>query len=200
MSVSLVARRHGISASLLFRWKKLMKDGGMSAIESGDEVVSAAELKALNKRVRVAFSLDCCDRELMRYVATTGGITAEMVQDLLLESLEYRFGQSERVPHPLEWLTDNGSCYIARETRAFAASLGFIVCTTPVRSPQSNGMAEAFVKTFKRDYVYLNDLPDAATVMAKLPEWIEDYNATHPHKGLKMKSPWEYRAELALAK
>lgn len=52
MSVSLVARRHGISASLLFRWKKLMKDGGMSAIESGDEVVSASELKALNKKVR----------------------------------------------------------------------------------------------------------------------------------------------------
>lgn len=96
----------------------------------------------------MAFSLDCCDRELMRYVATTGGITGEMVQDLLLESLEYRFGQSERVPHPLEWLTDNGSCYIAKETRAFASSLGFVVCTTPVRSPQSNGMAEAFVKTF----------------------------------------------------
>jgi len=44
--------------------------------------------------------MDCCDRELMRYVATTGGITAEMVQDLLLESMEYRFGQSERVRHP----------------------------------------------------------------------------------------------------
>ena len=58
-------------------------------------------------------------------------------------------------------------------------------------------MAEAFVKTFKRDYVYLNDLPDAATVMASLPEWVEDYNRSHPHKGLKMKSPWEYRAELA---
>lgn len=52
MSVSLVARRHGISPSLLFRWKKLMKDGGMSAIESGDEVVSASEVKALNKKVR----------------------------------------------------------------------------------------------------------------------------------------------------
>jgi transposase InsO family protein len=101
------------------------------------------------------------------------------------------------VPHPLEWLTDNGSCYIAKETRSFASSLGFVVFTTPVRSPQSNGMAEAFVKTFKRDYVYLNDLPDAATVMTRLPEWIEDYNRSHPHKGLKMKSPWEYRAELA---
>jgi len=52
MSVSLVARRHGISTSLLFRWKKLMKDGGMAAIESGDEVVGAAELKALKKQVR----------------------------------------------------------------------------------------------------------------------------------------------------
>ena len=119
-----------------------------------------------------------------------------MVQDLLLESLEYRFGQSEREPHPLEWLTDNGSCYIAKETRVIASSLDFVVCTTPVRSHQSNDMAEAFVKTFKRDYVYLNDLPDAATVMAKLPEWIEDYNRSHRHKGLKMKSPWEHRAEL----
>jgi len=36
MSVSLEARRDGMSASLLFRWKKLMKDGGISAIESGD--------------------------------------------------------------------------------------------------------------------------------------------------------------------
>jgi len=147
-----------------------------------------------NEVVRVAFSLDCCDREVMRYVATTAGISGEMVQDLLVESLEYRFGSSTHTPHPIEWLTDNGSCYIKKETRDFAKDLGFIVCTTPVRSPQSNGMAEAFVKTFKRDYVYLNDLPDAITVMEQLAHWIEDYNETHPHKGLKMKSPREYRA------
>ena len=147
-----------------------------------------------NEVVRVAFSLDCCDREVMRYVATTAGINGQMVQDLLVESLEYRFGSSTRTPHPIEWLTDNGSCYIKKETRDFAKELGFVVCTTPVRSPQSNGMAEAFVKTFKRDYVYLNDLPDAQSVMRQLAHWIEDYNETHPHKGLKMKSPREYRA------
>ncbi|HAH7462457.1 TPA: hypothetical protein MFS65_00850 [Klebsiella pneumoniae] len=32
------------------------------------------------------------------------------------------------------------------------------MCTTPVHSPESNGMAESFVKTFKRGYVYVNDL------------------------------------------
>ena len=40
-------------------------------------------------------------------------------------------------------------------------------CFTPVRSPESNGLAEAFVKTFKRDYVRLNARPDAAAVIAE---------------------------------
>ncbi len=57
-------------------------------------------------------------------------------------------------------------------------------CRTPVRSPQSNGMAEAFVKTFKRDYVRINPTPDAETVMAQLPLWFEHYNNLHPHKAL----------------
>jgi transposase InsO family protein len=48
-------------------------------------------------------------------------------------------------------------------------------------------------KTFKRDYVYMHDLPDAKTVMELLPLWFEDYNINHPHKGLKMRSPREYR-------
>ena len=52
MSVSLVARRHGISPSLLFRWRKLMKDGGVSAIQADDQVVGMGELKALQRQVR----------------------------------------------------------------------------------------------------------------------------------------------------
>lgn len=153
------------------------------------------EIGCWNKeKVRVVFSLDCCDREVMSYVATTTGINALMVQDVLVESIEKRFGDVQELPRQIEWLTDNGSCYIADDTRQFAKSLGFKVCTTPVRSPESNGMAEAFVKTFKRDYVYLSDRPDAATVMAQLAQWFEDYNNYHPHSGLKMMSPREYRA------
>jgi hypothetical protein len=53
-------------------------------------------------------------------------------------------------------------------------------------------MAEAFVKTFKRDYVYVHDRPDAKTIMAQLDQWFEDYNEYHPHKGLKMKSPRQF--------
>jgi putative transposase len=56
-------------------------------------------------------------------------------------------------------------------------------------------MAESFVKTFKRDYVQMNLLHDARTTMEQLPKWFEDYNDNHPHKGLKMKSPREFRRQ-----
>ena len=116
--------------------------------------------------VRVAFALDCCDREIISHVATTGGITGEMVRDLMTESVERRFGTVDLLPHRVEWLSDNGSCYTARETVGFAQDMGFISCFTPVRSPESNGIAEAFVKTFKRDYAYVHDRPDAKTGLA----------------------------------
>jgi transposase InsO family protein len=67
-----------------------------------------------------------------------------------------------------------------------------VPCFTPVRSPESNGIAEAFVKTFKRDYVRLNPRPDAAAVMAALDSWFEDYNEMHPHRALGMRSPRQF--------
>ena len=54
-------------------------------------------------------------------------------------------------------------------------------------------MAEAFVKTFKRDYVYVNDIWNAESVLEALPSWFEDYNNFAPHKGLKMMSPRAFR-------
>ena len=48
--------------------------------------------------------------------------------------------------------------------------------TTSGYSPQSNGLAEAFVKTFKRDYVDGAELRDAELVLAQLSTWFEDYN------------------------
>ena len=58
-------------------------------------------------------------------------------------------------------------------------------------------MAEAFVKTLKRDYASVHPKPDAQTVLASLPAWIEDYNEHHPHKALKMQSPREFRRATA---
>lgn len=149
---------------------------------------------ANGERVHVAFSLDTCDREVMRYIASTIGIDGEAIRDLMLETVEYRFRNSI-VPKPVQWLTDNGSCYTSRETVSFGKQLGLDIRTTLPYSPESNGMAEAFVKTFKRDYVWFGDLENAQVVMSQIPKWIKDYNEKAPHKALNMRSPREFLNE-----
>ncbi len=144
------------------------------------------------ERVRVIFALDACDREMMVLSASTDGSCADMAQSVMLACVEKRFGDIKKTLHPVEWLSDNDSCYTARETIAFAAQLGIIRKFTPISSPQSNGLVEALVKTFKRDYVFCNDQPDAETVMAHLPGWFDDYNENAPHNALRMLSPREF--------
>ena len=150
--------------------------------------------------VTATFAKDCCDREVMAWRAWEGkGLPGEPVREMLIEAVEKRFGAVEAIPadHRLEFLTDNGGAYIAADTRALARSLGLTPVNTPVCSPQSNGMAESFVNTFKRDYVARMDLRDAAAVMAQLPAAFEHFNEVHPHSSLKMRSPREFRRHQA---
>lgn len=51
MSVSLVARKHGISASQLFNWRKLEREGALVAAHSGESVVPASELAAARAQI-----------------------------------------------------------------------------------------------------------------------------------------------------
>src|SRR5262249_32820397 len=115
------------------------------------------------------------------------------VRDLMIESVERRFGLIDRLPAPIEWLSDNGSPYTARETRSLARDLRLGPCTTPGESPQSNGMAEALVQNPKRDYAQVSPRPDAASVLRQLDGWFEHYNTVHPHKALRYRSPREFR-------
>jgi hypothetical protein len=55
-------------------------------------------------------------------------------------------------------------------------------------SLESNGIAESFVKTFKRDYVQVHNLESAEDLVLQLGKWFEDYNENHSHKKLKMLS------------
>jgi transposase InsO family protein len=114
--------------------------------------------------VRVAFALDCHDREIIGWVATPVGISGDMIRDMMVQCVEKRFG-AIRAPHPVRWLSDNGSIFAAHKTIEIALALNLAPCFTPVESPESNGMAEAFVKTFKRDYVRVSLIPNAPAAL-----------------------------------
>nr|MDN1553552.1 IS3-like element IS2 family transposase [Escherichia coli] len=148
------------------------------------------------ERLRVTFALDCSDREALHWAVTTGGFNSETVQDVMLGAVERRFG-NDLPSSPVEWLTDNGSCYRANETRQFARMLGLEPKNTAVRSPESNGIAESFVKTIKRDYISIMPKPDGLTAAKNLAEAFEHYNEWHPHSALGYRSPREYLRQRA---
>ncbi len=142
--------------------------------------------------ISVAFAIDCHDREVVAFVASPRPLTGADIRTLMDKTLWARFGEATlTAPHAVQWLSDNGPQYTATATVFYAHELGLVPITTPAYSPESNGLAEAFIGTFKRDYLGDADLRDAETVLAQLGGWFEDYNTQAPHSALGMRSPAE---------
>jgi putative transposase len=144
--------------------------------------------------VELAFALDCCDREAISYVAEARPLLNTDIRRLMRQASFARFG-NERPTERLEWLSDNGAVYTALETVIEAEKLGLTPITTPVASPESNGMSEAFVNTLRRDYLDGADRSNAAILLSQMSGWISDYNERAPHSALGYQSPVDYRRE-----
>ena len=138
------------------------------------------------ERVFVSFALDCWDRKVLAHHVSTCPHSGQDIRDLMVNAIEDRFGTGiRRTPEDIQWLSENGPVYTAKETIDFAETLGLISCFTPPYSLQSNGMAEAFVNGFKRDYAYVSELRTAAKVLSETDAWFYDYNAIRTPFGLE---------------
>src|ERR1700733_12502865 len=111
-------KRHGLLlAKHTGRRRPREHDGQVATLRSNIRWCSdGLEFTCWNGEVvRVAFALDCHDREAIGWVATTAGISGEMVRDMMIQCVETRFGTC-RAPKAVQWLTDNGSIYAAANT------------------------------------------------------------------------------------
>src|SRR6266699_349045 len=85
MTVSLVARRHGVAPNQLFTWRRLVVEGALTAAGSGEQVVPASDYRALQSQVR----------ELQRLL---GKKTLEA--EILKEALEHATGEKKQLRQP----------------------------------------------------------------------------------------------------
>ena len=46
-----MARRNGVAPNLLYRWRRLMNEGGVAAVGSDEPVVGSSEVRKLEDRV-----------------------------------------------------------------------------------------------------------------------------------------------------
>lgn len=51
-SISVVARRNGVAPNLLYRWRRLMLEGGAVAVSNDDEVTSNRAVRQMDERIR----------------------------------------------------------------------------------------------------------------------------------------------------
>jgi len=135
--------------------------------------------------VRVAFVIDCCNREIIAAYASRNGLTGEEVWNLILKSVESGSEGIKKLSKSFQWLSASGPQYTSRQKVEFGRELDFRVCTLPSYCPESNGLADGF----KYDYIYVSKLPDGATVARQVIEWLWDYNENAPNKGSNMRSP-----------
>lgn len=91
VTVSLVARRHGIAPNQLFLWRRLVSQGALTATQSEEAVVPASEYRSLQSQVR----------ELQRLL---GKKTLEA--EILKEALEVAAGSKKHLLRSLSWPRD----------------------------------------------------------------------------------------------
>lgn len=86
-------------------------------------------------------------------------------------------------------MTDNGSCYVAKEFAKACKALGLKHIRTRPYTPKTNGKAERFIQTALREWAYARAYPSSAIRKTHLPNWTHMYNWHRPHGALKSKTP-----------
>jgi putative transposase len=192
-----ILRRKGWLSSTRSRSQRLRRhQGRVSVLQPNRRWASdITGIKAWNgEKGRLAVIIDCADRMVLSWRFGQRMVSEEL-QEMVREAVFRRFGLEIKRAQNIEFLSDNGPEYACRKLRKLLQDFGMVVCRTPRRSPESNGLVEAFFGSFKRDYVYQGELESLEAVAPQLPEWIKDYNEVAPHSALGMKSPVQFNAD-----
>ena len=75
VTVSFIARKHGIPPSQLFTWRKAIESGGLTAVEKEEKVVPLSQVKDLErqvKRLERALGRKTMENEILREAVEIG--------------------------------------------------------------------------------------------------------------------------------
>lgn len=86
-------------------------------------------------------------------------------------------------------ITDNGSNYTSEAFRKAAGVMEICLHRTRPYRPQTNGKAEAFIKTLKREWAYKTIYQSNAERVDALGVFVDYYNHRRPHTSLGMQPP-----------
>lgn len=86
-------------------------------------------------------------------------------------------------------LTDNAKCYSSRLFVEVASHYGVQLRRTRPFRPQTNGKAEAFIKTLQREWAYRRPYTSNPERLEALETFLVDYNYLRPHTAIGNQPP-----------
>lgn len=86
-------------------------------------------------------------------------------------------------------MTDNGSCYKARNFGKACKRQAIKHIRTKPYTPRTNGKAERFIKTALNEWAYATAFETSELRAEELPKWLHRYNHHRPHSSIGDKPP-----------
>ncbi len=93
-------------------------------------------------------------------------------------------------------MTDHGGCYVSHAFRRALKTLHVRHIRTRPYTPQTNGKAERFIQTAKREWAYARAYRSSSARELALPGFLNRYNRRRPHRGIGNRTPLSRLEEL----
>lgn len=143
-------------------------------------------IRIKNGFVYLAVILDLFSRKVVGWA-----ISKHIDEELTLNALRMAI-RRRKPPRGVIHHSDRGVQYVSKRYVKLLKRLGFHVSNSSTGNPYDNAFAESFMKTLKRQEVYLANYETFLDVAENLPRFIEDiYNEKRVHSSLDYLTPHE---------
>lgn len=161
-------------------------DGGGKRFDEGFAETGAGRHRPGKKRGHDFVHVAVDDHSRFAYVEILPDERGETTVGFLLRTVQ-AFAEAGITVQRV--LTDNGGNYRSDAYKAAASALGLGLRYTRPYRPQTNGKAEALVKTLQREWAYRRPYRSNDERSDALPPWVLDYNFVRPHTSLGNRPP-----------
>jgi transposase InsO family protein len=126
------------------------------------------------------------DYSRLAYAEVLGDLTAACAIGFLRRALAWYTARGVTVKAVM---TDNGSCYIARDYQTALRTLGLKQLRIRPGRPRTNGKAERLIQTLLNEWAYARIYGSSTERTAALPNYLDRYNYQRPHGSLSHQPP-----------
>ncbi len=144
-----------------------------------------------NRKFRVLNVIDDCDRVAVAQKVAPSRPTGRVIR--FLEEIIWEKGK------PANIRCDNGPEFVSHKFRDWCRGNGINILYTQPGCPTQNAYIERFNRTFRREWLEMNDFRSIEEAQELATEWLWSYNHERPHSAIGGIPPAKLLARMSVS-